>query len=58
MDSQQGRVADFSVACPADRVGVGSVTMDPGVVEPGSFTIGVDASKDTIRWSLTVTQPE
>lgn len=38
--------------------GVGSVTMDTGVVEPGSFTIGVDASKDTIRWSLTVTQPE
>ncbi|GGQ35569.1 hypothetical protein GCM10010233_61770 [Streptomyces pseudogriseolus] len=30
MDSQQGRVADFSVDCPADRVSVGWVTMDPG----------------------------
>ncbi|MFJ9669078.1 hypothetical protein ACIRPP_31485 [Streptomyces sp. NPDC101219] len=58
MDSQQERVADFSVDCPADGVGVGAVTMDPGVVKQGSFTIGVDASNDSIRWSLTVTQPE
>lgn len=58
MDDQRGRVTDFLVDCPADRVGVGSVTTDPGVVAPGSFTIGVDASNDAIRWSLTVTQPE
>ncbi|MGW6296316.1 hypothetical protein [Streptomyces sp. NPDC055058] len=58
MDSQQERVADFSVDCPADGVGVGTVTMDPGVVKPGSFSIGVDASYHSIRWSLTVTQPE
>ncbi|MEU2389005.1 hypothetical protein ABZ606_30845 [Streptomyces sp. NPDC012461] len=58
MDSQQVRVADFSVDCPAGGVGVGTVTMDPGVVKPGSFSIGVDASNHSIRWSLTVTQPE
>ncbi|MFI0577619.1 MULTISPECIES: hypothetical protein [Streptomyces] len=58
MDSQQGRVAEFSVDCPAGSAGVGSVTMDPGVVQQGSFTVGVDASNDSLRWALTVTQPE
>ncbi|MFJ3164184.1 hypothetical protein [Streptomyces kanasensis] len=58
MDSQGYQVADFTVDCPAGTAGMGSVTMDPGVVRPGSFNIGVDASDDTIRWALTVTQPE
>ncbi|MFF7361551.1 hypothetical protein [Streptomyces sp. NPDC008125] len=58
MDSQGYQVADFTVGCPAGTTGMGSVTMDPGVVRPGSFSIGIDASDDTIRWALTVTQPE
>ncbi|MFJ4343373.1 hypothetical protein [Streptomyces sp. NPDC088915] len=58
MDSQGYQVADFTVDCPAGAAGVDSVTMDPGVVRPGSFSIGVDASDDTVRWALTVTQPE
>ncbi|MFE7278203.1 hypothetical protein [Streptomyces sp. NPDC057623] len=56
--SQETEIAAFSVDCPADGAGVGSVTMDPGVVRFGSFSIGVDASADNIRWALTVTQPE
>ncbi|MEY9992459.1 hypothetical protein ABIE67_004491 [Streptomyces sp. V4I8] len=56
--SQETEVAAFTVDCPAEGAGVGSVTMDPGVVRFGSFTIGVDASADNIRWALTVTQPE
>lgn len=56
--SQDTEIAAFSVDCPAGEAGVGSVTMDPGVVRFGSFTIGVDASADNIRWALTVTQPE
>ncbi|MFF7163858.1 hypothetical protein ACFZBP_21320 [Streptomyces sp. NPDC008086] len=56
--SQESQIAAFSVDCPADEAGVGSVTMDPGVVRPGSFVIGVDTSADNIRWALTVTQPE
>lgn len=56
--SQESQIAAFSVDCPADEAGVGSVTMAAGVVRPGSFVIGVDASADNIRWALTVTQPE
>lgn len=58
MDSQGHQVADFIVDCPIGTAGVGSVALDPGVVRTGSFTIGVDASDDTVRWALTVTQPE
>ncbi|MFJ8633734.1 hypothetical protein [Streptomyces sp. NPDC093568] len=56
--SQETEVAALTVDCPAGKTGVGSVAMDPGVVHFGSFSIGVDASKDDIRWALTVTQPE
>ncbi|MGC9543692.1 hypothetical protein [Streptomyces sp. UG1] len=56
--SQESEVAAFTIDCPAGETGVGSVTMAPGVVRPGSFVIGVDTSADTIRWALTVTQPE
>ncbi|GGY54442.1 hypothetical protein [Streptomyces omiyaensis] len=55
---QQAQVAAFAVDCPVGSAGVGSVTMEPGVVKSGSFTIDVDASGDDIRWALTVTQPE
>ncbi|WP_211362822.1 hypothetical protein [Streptomyces phaeoluteigriseus] len=58
MQSQESEVAALSVDCPAGTAGVGSVTMGAGVVRSGSFTIGVDASSEEIRWSLTVTQPE
>ncbi|MBT2674500.1 hypothetical protein J7E95_27575 [Streptomyces sp. ISL-14] len=58
MWSQDAEVAAFSVDCPAGEAGVGSVTMDPGVVRAGSFEVAVDASADNIRWALTVTQPE
>ncbi|CAD5912155.1 MULTISPECIES: hypothetical protein [Streptomyces] len=58
MESQGVRVAAFAVDCPVGDAGVGSVAMDPGVVRPGSFSVGVDASHDDIRWALTVTQPE
>ncbi|MEE1760932.1 MULTISPECIES: hypothetical protein [unclassified Streptomyces] len=58
MRSQETEVAAYSVDCPAGTAGVGSVTMDAGVVQKGSFTIGVDASSEEIRWALTVTQPE
>ncbi|MFI8823900.1 hypothetical protein [Streptomyces sp. NPDC053431] len=55
---QQAQIAAFTVDCPVGTAGVGSVTMDAGVVKSGSFTVGVDASSDDIRWALTVTQPE
>ncbi|WP_330285381.1 hypothetical protein [Streptomyces sp. NBC_00576] len=58
MESQQRRVAEFTVDCPAGTAGRGSVTMNAGVVQAGSFTIGVDASDENIRWALAVTQPE
>ncbi|MFG2986295.1 hypothetical protein ACGFYQ_34425 [Streptomyces sp. NPDC048258] len=58
MESQGSPVADFAVDCPAGSAGVGSVTMDAGVVQRGSFSVSVDASAENIRWSLTVTQPE
>ncbi|MEU9778098.1 hypothetical protein [Streptomyces sp. NPDC047968] len=58
MESQGDRVAAFLVDCPAGTAGVGSVTMEAGAVRSGSFTIGVDASDEGIRWALTVTQPE
>lgn len=56
--SQQTQVAAFTVDCPVGEAGRGSVTMPAGVVQQGSFTIGVDASSDDVRWALTVTQPE
>lgn len=56
--AQETQIAEFSVDCPVGEAGVGSVTLDPGVVHFGSFTVGVDASADDIRWALTVTQPE
>ncbi|MFI8187134.1 hypothetical protein ACIF70_42685 [Actinacidiphila glaucinigra] len=55
---QGEQVAEFLVDCPAGTPGVGSVTMDAGVVGSGSFSVGVDASDENIRWALTVTQPE
>ncbi|MEU6673835.1 hypothetical protein [Streptomyces sp. NPDC046925] len=58
MESQRGRVAEFEVDCPVGTAGVGSVTLDAGVVSFGSFTVGVDASQEDVRWALTVTQPE
>ncbi|MEV0938043.1 hypothetical protein ACIBMX_28945 [Streptomyces phaeochromogenes] len=58
MESQQVEVSAFSVGCPAGAAGVGSVTMEAGVVRPGSFSVAVDASSESIRWALTVTQPE
>lgn len=58
MDSQGARVAAFTVDCPVGSAGMGSVSMDPGVVPGGSFGVGVDASHEGIRWSLTVAQPE
>ncbi|MFE7131564.1 hypothetical protein ACFVIM_11935 [Streptomyces sp. NPDC057638] len=58
MESQGAYVATFTVDCPAGSVGVGSVTLDPGIVRPGSFTLGIDASAQRIRWGLAVTQPE
>lgn len=56
--AQETEVAAFTVDCPVGEAGVGSVTMDPGVVRFGSFTVAVDASSENIRWALTVTQPE
>ncbi|MFF2780888.1 hypothetical protein ACFVU3_39080 [Streptomyces sp. NPDC058052] len=55
---QESQVAAFTVDCPAGSGGVGSVAMAPGVVKSGSFSVGIDASHDDIRWALTVTQPE
>ncbi|PVC69761.1 hypothetical protein DBP18_20630 [Streptomyces sp. CS081A] len=57
MESQGNQVADLIVDCPIGTTGTGTVSMDPGMVT-GSFSIGIDASDDTIRWALTVTQPE
>ncbi|MGY4741952.1 hypothetical protein [Streptomyces sp. ATMOS53] len=57
-EEEEEEVADFSVDCPAGSTGVGSATMPAGVVRPGSFTIAVDASSESVRWALTVTQPE
>ncbi|MEV6978064.1 hypothetical protein [Kitasatospora sp. NPDC093806] len=57
MESQGVPTASFAVDCPVGTAGVGSATMAPGLVY-GSFSVGVDASEVTTRWSLTVTQPE
>ncbi|MFI8404963.1 hypothetical protein ACIGG5_32570 [Streptomyces sp. NPDC085463] len=57
MESQGNHVADLAVDCPAGTTGIGTVSMDPGLVT-GSFSIGIDTSDDSIRWALTVTQPE
>ncbi|MFE0772838.1 hypothetical protein [Streptomyces sp. NPDC058861] len=57
MESQGDVVADLTVVCPAGSTGTGTVTVNPGRVT-GSFSIGIDASDDTVRWALTVTQPE
>lgn len=58
MESQQTQVAALAVDCPVDTPGHGSVTLPAGVVRAGSFSIGVDASSQSVRWALTVTQPE
>ncbi|MER5710447.1 hypothetical protein [Streptomyces sp. NPDC002122] len=58
MDSQRTEVAAFTVDCPRGEPGRGSVSIPAGVVRPGSFTIGVETSSETVRWALTVTQPE
>ncbi|MFI8873190.1 hypothetical protein [Streptomyces sp. NPDC055243] len=58
MESQQVQVAEFDVDCPVGTAGVGSVTLDAGVVSSGSFAVGVDASQEDVRWALAVTQPE
>ncbi|MFF9869881.1 hypothetical protein ACF1G0_31535 [Streptomyces sp. NPDC013953] len=58
MESQQVEVGAFAVECPAGGAATGSLTMDAGVVLPGSFSVVVDASAETVRWALTVTQPE
>lgn len=58
MESQDVEVADFSVDCPVGATGVGSVTREAGVVRSGSFSVGVDASTESIRWALSVAQPE
>ncbi|WDN57522.1 hypothetical protein [Streptomyces clavuligerus] len=58
MEYQQVQVARFTVDCPSGEAGTGAVTLDPGIVRPGDFTIGIDASAEHIRWSLAVTQPE
>lgn len=49
MESHQMQVAEFEVNCPVGSAGVGSVALDAGVVGPGSFTVGVDASQENIR---------
>ncbi|MCB8900880.1 MULTISPECIES: hypothetical protein [unclassified Streptomyces] len=58
MESQQTKVAAFTVDCPGDGPGRGSVTMPAGVVRAGSFSVGVDATSQSVRWALTITQPE
>ncbi|MEV0965372.1 hypothetical protein AB0J25_22795 [Streptomyces sp. NPDC049910] len=55
---QESQLAAFTVQCPVGSGGMGSVTMDAGVVKTGSFTVGIDASDEGIRWALTITQPE
>ncbi len=49
MESQQARVAEFTVDCSASSTGVGSVPMDAGVVKSGPFTVGIDSSGESIR---------
>ncbi|MFD4373810.1 hypothetical protein [Streptomyces sp. NPDC058486] len=55
---QQTQLAALTVDCPVGTAGVGSVTLEAGTVQSGSFTVGVDASNDDVRWAVTVTQPE
>ncbi|MEU7124508.1 hypothetical protein [Streptomyces zaomyceticus] len=58
MESQQTQVAAFTVDCAGHEPGRGSVALPAGVVRAGSFSVGVDASSQSVRWALTVTQPE
>ncbi|PJE96820.1 hypothetical protein CUT44_16015 [Streptomyces carminius] len=48
--------AEFRAECPAGTPGTGSTVIPPGP-ERG-FTVGVDASDQSVRWSLTVTVPD
>ncbi|MFE7415272.1 hypothetical protein [Streptomyces laurentii] len=54
----QTQIASLTVDCPVGSTGVGSVTIDPGVVKHGDFFVWVDTSRDDIRWGMSVTQPE
>ncbi|WP_223291124.1 hypothetical protein [Streptomyces avicenniae] len=51
-------VTAFDVECPVGSAGVGRRELAPGVVTSGSFAVGIDASSDAIRWSVSVAQPE
>lgn len=46
----------FPVTCPADTVTTEARTIDAGM--SGSFSVAIDTSAPTIRWGLTVTQPD
>lgn len=58
MTQLEAEVAAFTVECPVESAGIGSQEMAPGVVVFGSFSVGIDASSDAIRWSATLVQPE
>jgi hypothetical protein len=58
MTQHDVEVAAFTVDCPVGSAGTGSQEMAPGVVVPGDFAVGIDASSDAIRWSATLVQPE
>ncbi|MFD7645205.1 hypothetical protein ACFV4P_31645 [Kitasatospora sp. NPDC059795] len=47
---------EFTVACPADTVGLGSVVV--AAETSRSFQVGVTASAPDVHWGLTVTQPD
>ncbi|MFB6894122.1 hypothetical protein ACFCX4_32980 [Kitasatospora sp. NPDC056327] len=57
LHSAAGLAAAFTVDCPVGATGTGSAAVAPGVVE-GAFDVGVRTSSGTIRWGLTVVQPE
>ncbi|MDT0268707.1 hypothetical protein RM844_20685 [Streptomyces sp. DSM 44915] len=58
MEQFDVEVAAFTVACPVGSVGTGSQEMPAGVLDFGSFSVGIDASSDAVRWSAAVVQPE
>ena len=47
---------EFTVACPADSIGIGSVVV-PGE-QSRNFYVGVTTSAPDVHWGLAVTQPD
>ncbi|MEO3749335.1 hypothetical protein [Streptomyces sp. B6B3] len=51
-------LADFTVECPADAVGIGAEVIPEEELDFGTIVVAVDASSETIRWQSHLTDPD